>query len=497
VLGDATTVSENAIIHPNVKIWPDKNIETGAIIKSSLIWGSQARRALFGRFGVTGLVNVDVTPEFAAKLGAAYGAILPKGSLVTVNRDLHRTPRMIKRAMISGLPSAGVNVEDIRMVPIPVARYLTRIDKAAGGIHVRVSPFDNRVVDIKFLDKRGLDIDRATERKIENAFFREDFRRVYLDDIGVIEQVEPAQSAARYIEGFMKSINGDVIRSAGFKVVIDYAFSTTNLILPPIIDYLGLNAVTLNAAAEERKVTIPPEEFERAIQQLALICPPLQAHLALRFDVGGEKIFLIDDRGQILSGTQALAAFAILAMKTHGGGTIAVPVTQPSVFEQIAARYGGSVMRTKFDPGALMNTAARDGIILAGDGNHNYIIPQFQPAIDGIAAFVKLLEYLALHTMRLSDAVKEVPPYYTASRNVPCPWDAKGKVMRLLNENYKDQKAEQIDGIKIAIGSNAWALILPDPDRPICRVFTEAGSQDRAEQLLNEYTRIVEDFERQ
>ena len=178
VIGDGTTVSESAVIHPGVKIWPHKNIDTGAIIKSSLIWGSQARRALFGRFGVTGLVNVDITPEFAAKLGAAFGSILPKGSLVTINRDPHRTPRMIKRAMISGLPSAGVNVDDIRTVPIPVARYSTKARGAAGGIHVRVSPFDNRVVDIKFLDRRGLDIERSVERKIENAFFREDFRRV-------------------------------------------------------------------------------------------------------------------------------------------------------------------------------------------------------------------------------------------------------------------------------------------------------------------------------
>ena len=101
VIGDGTTVSDSVTIHPGVKIWPNKHIDTGAIIKSSLIWGSQARRVLFSRFGVTGLVNVDVTPEFAAKLGAAYGATLPKGSLVYINRDPHRTPRMIKRAMVA------------------------------------------------------------------------------------------------------------------------------------------------------------------------------------------------------------------------------------------------------------------------------------------------------------------------------------------------------------------------------------------------------------
>ena len=158
MIGDNTTVGEGAVIQPNVKIWPNKEIETGATIRTSIIWGSQGRRVLFGRFGVTGLVNIDLTPEFAAKLGAAYGATLPKGATVTINRDPHRTPRMIKRAMISGLPSAGVNVVDMADVPIPVARYMTRVSaRPRAAFTCGVSPFDNRVVDIRFFDHRGLE----------------------------------------------------------------------------------------------------------------------------------------------------------------------------------------------------------------------------------------------------------------------------------------------------------------------------------------------------
>src|SRR5690606_37859470 len=87
VVGDQTSVGEEAIIQPNVKIWPDKEIDRGATVSSSIIWGAQGKRVLFGRWGVSGLANVDLTPEFAAKLGAAYGAMLPKGSSVIVNRD--------------------------------------------------------------------------------------------------------------------------------------------------------------------------------------------------------------------------------------------------------------------------------------------------------------------------------------------------------------------------------------------------------------------------
>src|SRR5215813_2952058 len=170
VIGDHSVVDESAIIQPGVKIWPNKEIETGAVVTSSIIWGSAGRRALFSRYGVTGLVNVDITPDFAAKLGAAYGAVLAKGAVVCVNRDDHRTPRMVKRAIISGLPSAGVNVSDLETVPLPVARYYVRTTDAAGGVHIRLSPFDPRIIDIKFFDPNGLDISKNFERKIENLF---------------------------------------------------------------------------------------------------------------------------------------------------------------------------------------------------------------------------------------------------------------------------------------------------------------------------------------
>ncbi|TFH40727.1 MAG: nucleotidyl transferase, partial [Lysobacterales bacterium] len=205
IVGDSSVIGESAVIHPGVKIWPNKEVEAGATVKTSIIWGSQGRRVLFGRYGVTGLVNVDLTPEFAARLGAAFAATLPIGSNVTINRDEHRSPRMLKRGMISGLPSAGVNVVDTLAVPIPVARYTTRTIKAAGGVHVRLSPYDSRVVDIKFFDGRGQDLSKNAERNIESVFFREDFRRVYLNEIGTIGYANNV--IENYSEAFLAAVD--------------------------------------------------------------------------------------------------------------------------------------------------------------------------------------------------------------------------------------------------------------------------------------------------
>lgn len=490
VIGDGSIIGTGAVIHPNVKIWPEKEIEAGATVKTSLIWGSQGRRVLFGRFGVTGQVNVDLTPEFAAKLGAAFGASLPKGAAVTINRDPHRSSRMIKRGLISGLPSAGINALDLREVPIPVARYYTRVSDAVGGVHVRVSPHDNRVVDIRFMDANGLTLSKAVERDIERVFFREDFRRVYLDEIGNIDYAPGV--VERYTQGFMAALNAEAIRAARVSIVVDYANATTAQVLPPILNSLGCQVVALNATVDQTRMSIPQDEFDRSLQQLALISQAVQARLAVRLDVGGEKLFIVDDQGRIVPPITALAAIASLALRAHGGGTIAVPVNMPTIFEEIAARYGGTVERTRVDLQDVMAAAARGDVIMAADGSGNLVFPQLHPGPDGMFALAKLLEFLVTQGVSLSQVIAELPPYHLAERRVSCPWEFKGTVMRLLNQQFKPPRSAQVDGTKIEIGAKNWVLVLPDPDQPYFRVFAESDSASQAQELADKYARIVE-----
>ncbi|MEO1593578.1 MAG: sugar phosphate nucleotidyltransferase, partial [Cyanobacteria bacterium J06632_22] len=105
VIGALSTIGEEALVSPGVKVWPSKIIESGATLNINLIWGHTAQRNLFGQRGVAGLANVDITPEFAVKLGAAYGSTLKPGTYVTVSRDQRRISRMVARALIAGLMS--------------------------------------------------------------------------------------------------------------------------------------------------------------------------------------------------------------------------------------------------------------------------------------------------------------------------------------------------------------------------------------------------------
>ena len=123
IIGDRCNLEQDVIVRPFVKIWPDKIVERSSTVTMSLVWGGKWYGSLFRRYGIAGISNLEITPEYATKLGAAFGSLFPKGSWVAVSRDSSQTARMIKRAFISGLLSAGINVMNLQamIIPIPVS----------------------------------------------------------------------------------------------------------------------------------------------------------------------------------------------------------------------------------------------------------------------------------------------------------------------------------------------------------------------------------------
>ena len=484
MIGDRCIIGEGAVISSNVKLWPNKTIDAGAIVRESIIWGSRGRRVLFTRFGVTGVVNVDLTPEFAAKLGVAFGASLPKGSYVTINRDAHPSSRMIKRAIISGLPAAGVDVWDLRTEPIPVARYLTRNTEAKAGVHVRISPFDRRVVDIRFMDEDGMNLGRAKEREIERLFFREDFRRAQLDDIGSISYFP--QERKTYAKAFLQALDMERLGQAEFIIAVDYAHATTVNVLEPIMSALGVEVLALNTSINPQKLSVLPEEWERGMMLLAKVVEAMELDLGARLDVSGSQVFFVDERGRRVSDQLAAAVMAELIWRERPDATIAVSVELPSVFERLAARREGRVIRTKVDAHELMTTAAHENVALAVDGKGHFILPEFQPVPDGMFALVRLLQCLAHHYVSFSQVLADIPPFYWKCRTVPCTLDAKGRVMRLVNEWADGRAIDPTDGVKAFFDDGSWMHVRPDPDRPLLHLCVEAPGEEQAQTLLEE-----------
>ncbi len=496
IVSDHCRIGRKSNVKANVKLWPYKIVEDGATLASSLIWGQKWAKNLFSTYGVSGLANLELSPEFAAKLGAAYGASLRKGSTISTSRDAHKTSRMINRAVMTGILSTGVNVNDYGVAPRPVVRYLARYSDETGGIHTRRSPFDEQILDMKFFDSDGMNYHPNKEKAIERLFFREDFERVNMEETG--EMYFPMHAFETYQNGFMSAVDKKAIREASFKIVLDYAYGSSSRIFPELLGKLNCEVIALNANLDAEKMTKNAEAFDKSLDQLSTIVRSLGADLGVLLDSGAEKVFLVDETGDIMDTETALNVMALLALKCAKAegrkGKIAVPVTASRAIEQMADTYGFETVRTKTTPRGIMEAATSGDVFFMGEQNGGYIFPDFLPAFDGMFAITKMLEMLAKQDTKLHKLLREIPPSIMIKERVSCPFEKKGAVMRRLTEESRNKETILLDGIKI-FSKNNWIAAYPSQDEPYFHLIAEASTEDAAKKLIRKYSEKITNWQ--
>lgn len=490
IISEECRIGKGAIIRENVKIWPKKQVEEGSTVYSSIIWSDKWTKNLFNDFGISGLANIEITPEMASKIGAAFGSTLPKGSSIIVSRDSNKISRMINRAIICGLSSSGINVADLRVTPAPVARYKPSAFMRGGGVHVKLAADDTNQLEIKIFDVEGRDISVAQKKNIERLFNRDDFRRVSINEVGEISF--PPRVPENYSEELLRCLDVEAIKTRKLKVVLDYAFSGASGIFNTFLGKLNCEVITLNAYHDEERVLTVPVEQARA--SVSSIVKSLGADMGIIMGDGAERITFVDDKGRVILGEEALMTWASMILELVPGARVAVPVSASHQLETLATKTGGVILRTKTNARALMDAALNEKVDVCLDENGGIIFPAFQGAFDGIFATVKLFEYVSSLKKPLSEIYSSIPEFYSKSIRIPCPWEDKGKVMRYAMEFAKDKETRLLDGVKIMLSKDEWVLILPDPDRPFVNVTVESTSEKRLQELLTNTIARVEEW---
>ncbi|MCL6107005.1 MAG: sugar phosphate nucleotidyltransferase [Actinobacteria bacterium] len=483
-IGDECSIGEHSMIASNVKIYPFKVIEAGAHVFSSIIWEWRALSMLFGRDGVSGLVNVDITTELALKLGMAYGTTLDKGAQVTCSRDEHPASRMIKRAIIAGLMSTGVNVRDLRVTPAAVNRFGLKRGSAVGGIHVRTSAWHTEVMQILFFEPPGSPISPASEREIEKYYNQHNYRRAFYTEIGRI--MYPARSYEEYIQGLLSNWDTDKIRTRNFRFVLDYSYSSASLIAGQMLSKLGAEIIAMNGFLDESKGTLS-SRFEDG-PRLRKLVQSAGADMGITIDNAAEKMFIIDEKGNEISPEKTLFLLLKLMANSERRGKIAVPLTVSRLAETLVEGTGCGILRTKVSQAALTEAASQPDVIFAGAVGGDYIFPAFLPAQDALMSMGKLLELLALSEKPLSQLVADIPDTTLLRETKSCPWSLKGAAMREISESVLDEEnVDRLDGVKVFY-DRGWVQILPSPDEPMFEIFAEGDTIDDSRELLERFS---------
>jgi phosphomannomutase len=271
---------------------------------------------------------------------------------------------------------------------------------------------------------------------------------------------------------------------------VDCNNGSASAIAPAIFHALGCKATILNARMEETVGPVPLEDMTKILSTLSKVVKATGSDIGIALDSGADRVLLIDENGGIISGDLALASLVKAALEEKRGGKIVVPVTASHAVDSIASSYGGTAIRTGVGAQPLLEAIVKEKAVFGGNESGGFVFPELLIGYDGIATAVKLVEMMAEREITLSALARDIPSFYMVKEMVQCPWESRGKVMRTLINESRDQQVDLIDGVKI-LSDDGWILLLPKTDEPILELYAEAQSKEVADSLVQVYTEKI------
>ncbi len=486
VIAEKCVIENLVSVEKDVTIWPNKEIEEGAILSNSVVWGDKYKSSIFNGGVVSGRTNVELSCELSIKLAEAFGSMLPAHSTVYLSRDYHKTSRMLKRAFFAGLMSAGINVIDLRVCPSNIMRYsLTKNKNISAGVHFRQSINNPMNTEILFYNDNALPIDTNSEKNCERVFFRESFRRVNFNEIGEILAVDDIRE--EYVNDFISQLDKDVITNKKPKIVVDIMHGSTADVYPRILNILGIENIVLSAYADTKKLHNITKVIEKSQEDVSKIVQTLTLDAGFMIYPNGQRVQLIANSGEILDTHITLLVVLSLFDKVAPKDTkVLLPVWAPDVLDSSFKNI--VIERAKISG---MSASKMRNYALVANVEGNFTFTNFSLSNDALFASVKIVEMLAKTDTTISDILKTIPEFFYENSNVTCPSAYKGKMMRKFMEASVGKEASFVDGVKISLDDKSWILMIPDQHDDSLHLSVQTATKESGETLKLEFVEKI------
>jgi phosphomannomutase / phosphoglucomutase len=444
-----------------------------------------ASRKLFGTNGVRGLVNVELTPEMAIKVGYAIGTFFGRKNLL-LGYDARTSGPMLAKAVISGLTATGCNVYFAGMAPTPSLQFAVKNHKMDGGIIITASHNPPEYNGIKVIWSDGIETSHEQETEIENIYF--DNKTVFAswDKLGEVRDLAGIND--EYIAAIKTHVDQLKIAQKHFHVVIDAANSVGGLTAPPLMRELGCKITSINANIDGTFPGRLPEPRPESLGDLAATVKAIGADMGVAFDGDADRSIFVGENGEIYMGDKTFAVVLKQFFLKNKGATVVTPVSSSTLIKDTADAYGGKIEWTKVGSVTVSQKMKELNVKLGGEENGGVFYGPHQAVRDGAMTTSLLLEIMAETGKKLSELVAEQPQYFIEKGKIECPDEKKDPLQKLIYEQVKNENVSTIDGVKIWFSDKSAILIRASGTEPVFRLYAEAKNKEKALKLVEDYS---------
>jgi phosphomannomutase/phosphoglucomutase len=443
--------------------------------------------AFFGTNGVRGIANEYINPQLVIDVARSVGTYMGSKGTVAIGRDTRASGEMLKSAAIAGALSAGLTVIDVGIAPTPSIQYYVK-DHADAGIVITASHNPREYNGVKLVAADGSEFSREGEKEVEKIYYSREFSAVSWERTGDLRTDLNANEY--YLNGIINSVDSKSIRDKKFKVVMDTGCGAGSVTLPFLLQKLGCEVITINSQADGTFPWRNPEPTPDVLVELIDLVKTTGAVMGVAQDGDADRAVFIDEKGNFIPEDVLLAMMAKYVLERKKGHVV-TPVSSSSRMVDITEDAGVDLVWTAVGSINVARKMMEIDAVFGGEGNGGLIFPEHQYCRDGGMACAKFLEIIA-NGKKLSELASSVPVYYNSKTKIKC--DDLEDTMEKVKQSFEgsENKVDTIDGVKVWY-SDGWVLVRPSGTEPIIRIFAESKTQERAEALMQEGVKLVEE----
>lgn len=439
---------------------------------------------------IGGKVGDNLTPVDAVKFASAYGTWLKNSqkSVVTdtklkviVGRDARISGPMIHNLVVNTLIGLGIDVIDLGLSTTPTVEIAVPLEKANGGIILTASHNPKQWNALKLLNEKGEFLNGVEGEKILAIAEAEAFDFSDVDSLGEITENDAYMDI--HIDEVLNLplVDVDAVKAAQFKVVVDGVNSSGGIIIPKLLELMGVEVVKLYC---EPNGQFPhnPEPLKEHLKDICELVVKEKAHLGVVVDPDVDRLAFISDDGEMFGEEYTLVAIADYVLSKTPGNTVS-NMSSSRALRDITEKHNGCYQASAVGEVNVVELMKATNAIIGGEGNGGIIYPELHYGRDSLVGVALFLTHLASLDVTVAELRASYPQYYMSKNKIELtPQIDVDGILATLTETYKSENISTIDGVKIDFPTE-WVHLRKSNTEPIIRIYTEAPTQDAADAL--------------
>ncbi|MDD4656330.1 MAG: phosphoglucosamine mutase [Bacteroidales bacterium] len=439
------------------------------------------------------------TPVDIIKFTSAYAAFIKKRAgeknryKVILGRDARMSGEMVENLVSGTLSASGIDVIKAGLATTPTVEMAVTFEKAHGGIILTASHNPKEWNALKLLNEKGEFLDAADGAEILKMAAESDFDYASIDNIGIISEKEFTK---QHIEAVLSYplVDTEAIYRAGFSVVVDAVNSVGGVVIPTLLEAMGVSVIKINCDPTGR-FAHNPEPLPEHLTELSATVVKENATLGVAVDPDVDRLALICEDGNAFGEEYTLVAVADYILKNRKGATVS-NLSSSRALRDITEAAGESYYASAVGEVNVVTEMKRVNAVIGGEGNGGIIVPDLHYGRDALIGIALFLSHLALEKCSVSDLKKRYPAY-TISKNrieISPEMDVEN-ILSKIKEKYSNQRVTEIDGIKIDFDNEKmWVHLRRSNTEPIIRIYAEAPEKEQALELANKIITDINNY---